>query len=208
ASVPPAPVAATPPAAAEADSGVANAQESAPPAQTEEAEAAGPVVDEATRERFSEAIAALNNGDDARAEALLKSVIEAQERLASPHTNLGILYTRQERLEEALAQLQKATELNPDDYVALNYLGIVQRKLGHFTAARDAYQQALKLKPDYPFAHLNIAILFDLYLGELDRALAHYERYQALDGGQNNKLTAWLADLKQRIRSSKEEAQP
>ncbi|UCE89659.1 MAG: tetratricopeptide repeat protein, partial [Pseudomonadota bacterium] len=88
--------------------------------------------------------------------------------------------------------------LNPDNAAAYNHLGIVHRQRGDFKKAQDAYRQALKIEPDYALAHRNLGILYDLYMGDLSRALKHYERYQALTGGDDRQVDKWIVDLKRR----------
>ena len=55
--------------------------------------------------------------------------------------------------------------LAPANAVAGNELGIVERKLGKFAEAEAAYQRAIAAEPNYAPAHLNLGVLYDLYLG-------------------------------------------
>jgi DNA-directed RNA polymerase subunit F len=43
--------------------------------------------------------------------------------------------------------------------------------------------------------------LYDLYLGNLDKALAHYNRFQSLSPEKDKEVEKWIADLKRRIKS-------
>ncbi len=166
-----------------------------PAAETPALETIDPIL----KRDFALAIAALHAGDDQRAEQLFLELCTAHPSLASPRTNLGMIYYRQGKLDEAENYLRQAVALNQQDYAALNYLGIVHRHHGRFKEARQAYEQSIHAKPDHAYAHLNLAILYDLYLGDLKNALQHYERYQQYTTHDDGRLAGWLADVKHRL---------
>lgn len=157
-------------------------------------------VDARAQTEFSQAIQALKEQRDGDALRLLTGLTRKYPNLAGPFTNLGLLYIRQDKLDKAREALLQATTIRPGDAVAFNELGVVYRKLGKFKQAQQAYQQALTLKPDYADAHLNIGILYDVYLNDLPRALAHYEKYQSLSGHPDKLVAKWIIDLKRRVK--------
>jgi lipoprotein NlpI len=57
----------------------------------------------------------------------------------------------------------------------------------------------LDIDPNYAYAHLNYGILLDLYLGELENALAHYQKFQQLTPEEDKEVTKWIVDLERRI---------
>ncbi|MCB1646884.1 MAG: tetratricopeptide repeat protein [Pseudomonadales bacterium] len=95
-----------------------------------------------------------------------------------------------------LKQISRHSAVFPD---ALVLQGLLHRTQGDFIAAEVAYQQSLELSPGNIHAHRNLAILYDLYLGQFDNALTHYETCEALAPGQYPELSIWIADLRQRI---------
>jgi Tfp pilus assembly protein PilF len=135
--------------------------------------------------------------------AMLK-LTEQEPGLAAPYIDLGIAYERTGDLDHAEASLNKALELDPQDPTAWSELGLVQRRRGDFAKARTSYETSLKQSPDFQDAHRNIAILYDLYLGDFKSALEHYEAYSQLVPG-NSDVTKWIADL--RNQSSKQAKQ-
>ncbi len=76
--------------------------------------------------------------------------------------------------------------------------GIAHRRAGRFTEAREAYGAALALDPLYAPAHLNLAVLLDLYLGEAPEAMAHYRQYLALAAEPDPRAALWAREASNR----------
>jgi len=135
---------------------------------------------------------------------MLVKVTEQAPEATAAHIDLGIAYARTGDLDHAEASLLKALELNPQHPVALNELGLVQRRKGQFAKSRASYEAAVKQFPDFHYAHRNLAILCDVYLGDTGCALEHYEAYHHLAPG-DAEVVKWIADLRNRAGKSKKE---
>ncbi len=129
---------------------------------------------------------------------LFKKVAQKDSRLSGPWVNMSIAYRTLGELEKADEVIEKAIKINPKNPYAYNQAGIIKREQGEFSEAMSMYQKALAEYPDYASAHLNLAILCDLYLQKIVCAKEHYQAYQTLGNDNNKQVVAWLSDLERR----------
>jgi tetratricopeptide (TPR) repeat protein len=115
-------------------------------------------------------------------------------------TNLGIAYFNQEKYLKAQTAFERAISLNKDDAIAYNHLGILARIRGEFEKSRQHYEQAISIDNEYAVAHLNLGILFDIYIQDIEQALTHYQKYQALTNNENKTVAGWIVDIERRIK--------
>lgn len=134
---------------------------------------------------------------------LFKKVAQKDSRLSGPWVNIGIAHRVLGELDKANEAIETALKINPNNAFAYNQAGIIKREQGEFEAAMKMYQKALVEHGDYANAHLNLAILCDLYLQKIDCAKEHYQAYQLLDNENNKQVIAWLSDLERRNKQSK-----
>jgi len=155
-------------------------------------------VPESIRVQYHEALQYLANENLERGIEALKQVADAAPTVTAPKIDLGVAHHRLGDLEMAEAYLLQALELNPSHPVALNELGIVYRKTGRFREAKQQYEAAIAVYPGYHHARRNLAVLCDLYLGDLSCALNQYEAYMATVPA-DPEVEMWVADLRNRM---------
>ena len=170
-------------------------------AAIEVSDAATVLVMEQVRPDYEAAVRMLEEAQYEPGVALMLKVSEQGPGLTAAHIDLGIAYARTADLERAEASLNKALELNPHP-AAYNELGMVQRRNKDFAKARASYEAALAQSADFQYAHRNLGILCDLYLGDTKCALEHYEAYSRIVP-DDAEVAKWIADL--RNRGSKKE---
>jgi tetratricopeptide (TPR) repeat protein len=146
-------------------------------------------------QRFAQALDLYKKNQVQEAETAFTALAKDFPEYSGPLTNLGIIYAKSNRRDQAISVLAHALTLNPENLVALDWLGILYRQAGNLGAARGAYEKALSIKSDDALAHYNLAILLDVYLHQPDQALPHYKEYERLAGKQDLKVMAWVAEI-------------
>ncbi|MBS0395746.1 MAG: tetratricopeptide repeat protein, partial [Proteobacteria bacterium] len=125
---------------------------------------------------------------------------------AGPPLNRGILLCRAQKWSDAADALGEALKRYPGSATAASQLGVAYRQLGRFADAEQAYRQALALDDRDPRTHRNLGVLLDLYLQKPAEALEQYEATLALVGGEDKQMSAWIAEVRQRLGTSQKSA--
>jgi tetratricopeptide (TPR) repeat protein len=149
-------------------------------------------------QQYGQALQLMKSGRNTDAELEFKQLAVAYPQFAGPQLNLGLIYLHDSRLPEAEGAFKAALAVGPANPVAGNELGIVERKLGKFTDAEAAYQRTIAADPNYAPAHLNLGVLYDLYLSEPQKALEQFERYLEI-AGENKQVAGWVVELRKRV---------
>ena len=137
------------------------------------------------------------------AEQLLSKLCEEEPKLSGPWVMRGDIAVAQDKLELALQHYAAAIKVNSVNFNAYLRLAKLQRQLGYFHHAQNTYAKALALWPDGPELHLNLGVLYDVYLNMPLKAQAHIEAYQLLAQQSsaaeiNGDALTWLEEIKQR----------
>lgn len=122
-----------------------------------------------------------------------------QPEQARVHAQQGSAAYEQGDVSGAIEAWNRAVELNPADAATVNNLALLLKQKNRFDEAAVVLENGLKLSPEVPELHYNLAVISELYLLDLDRALTHYQRYQGLSASEDKKVTGWIADLERRL---------
>jgi len=155
-------------------------------------------VSPAAQRAFDAARSALRAGRTDEAERGFRALAQSNPELGGAHANLGVIYRQAGKLPDAVAALEQAVRVSPQQPVFFNQLAITYRQNGQFAKAREAYETAIALDPAYAAPLLNLGILNDLYLSDGPKALSLYDRYLALTPGGDPVVAKWVIELKNR----------
>jgi tetratricopeptide (TPR) repeat protein len=89
--------------------------------------------------------------------------------------NRAVAALKDGRAKDAEAHLQEAVRIFPGFAEAEIRIGNIRRGHSDLTGAARAYRRALKIKPDYAWAHLELAICLQRG-GESESAMEHYRQ--------------------------------
>lgn len=158
-----------------------------------------PAVPGQAQRRFASAQQAFSQQQWAAAETDLLWITSNYPQFSGPFLSLAEIYQQTGEEEKVEPALRQAIATNPNNIDAYNALGIYLRGKGRFQEAESSYQQALERWPDSPATHLNLGILYDLYMGRLAQALEHYRYFQALQEQPDRRVEGWIVDTERRI---------
>jgi tetratricopeptide (TPR) repeat protein len=150
------------------------------------------------RSIFTVAADLQKRGNLDRAASNYRTLAEKYPALSGPWVKLGEIAEKQSKHATAISYYEKAISINKNNVNAWIALGLAKRKQGQFAEAQQTYLDALNLWKDFPEAHLNLAILYDLYLNRPEAAQKHYEAYCFLVGEKDEKVHKWLVEVKHR----------
>ena len=146
--------------------------------------------------QYSTAIALLNKQNFEEAKKIFVKFTEQRPELAGPYVNLAIIAVENNDSQEAFKLVNTALDKNPNLAQALNLLGFLEQEQGKILQAEKHYLDAIKNKSNYALAHYNIALLYDVYLQDINKAVIHYEKYMSLTNNKDKKTADWLEHLK------------
>jgi tetratricopeptide (TPR) repeat protein len=109
-----------------------------------------------------------------------RKVLDLNPGAAGALVNLGTIYYRLHKFEEAEKYYLAAIEADPEYPLAQFNLGNLYDEQGRFPEAVDFYRRALDLNPRYADAHFNLALLCERQ-GEAMKAVYHWKAYLKLD---------------------------
>jgi Flp pilus assembly protein TadD len=181
-----------------------------PAAQADSAEQATEQVEtepvDVYQQHYQQALQQLKSGNTEQALVLLQRLSRNAPEKPYLFTNLGLAYFGSEQPEQAEQAFMQAISSNPNDAVAHNPLGILKRRKGQFDEALVHYQRAIAIDSGYAGAHLNLGILFDLYLQDLEKALQQYRQYRSLSAEENAQVDGWILDIERRLGSAQKQS--
>jgi len=112
--------------------------------------------------------------------AYINQAIKTRRNETQMWLNLGDVYVREGRYEDAIKAYKEAEKLNLCNPWIHNRLAITYQDLGHYEAAIESWKQVIKLKPGIAELHM---LLGDAYIraGRREQAILAYKQALSLD---------------------------
>ena len=111
----------------------------------------------------------------AEAEAAFKKAMTLNDTLLATYANLGDLYTRQGKVDQAIQEFETILSKNPQHVTTLMILGMLHEQQKDLHRAEARYEQVLRLNPRFAPAANNLAWILIERGGDKDRALSYAE---------------------------------
>ncbi len=147
-------------------------------------------------------IDALNNDKPSVAEELLRGIAQRNPQSALPWVNLGLISFRRGELDRAQQSAERVLELQSQSAVADYLLGLIAHKKSDVPLALKHYLAALGKDQNHAHTHYNLALLYDTYFQDIEKAVHHYRRYLQLIVDEDKATLAWLGELESQLNSA------
>lgn len=121
--------------------------------------------------------------------------LEERLSLAPPDPDtillLGILNLQRGNLEAAEESFREVIAVSPSEPAGYVNLGLTLRRMGRFKDAERQYLAGIEAA-DHPDIHLNLGVLYELYLDAPGKALEHYRMFNEKHGGGSQRVLGWI----------------
>ena len=120
----------------------------------------------------------LQSNEIANAFKLFKILNKVQPSFSGAYTNIGIIYDKVNKFDQAKAEWIKAIEVDSKDTVALTHLGINEIKnFGQCKEALNYFERVSKIEPEDINNCINIATAY-FEMGKVEEALEIYQHWE------------------------------
>ncbi len=123
----------------------------------------------------------INAGRMEQAENICRQVLKARPNMAEAHNVMAVVLHRKGNLDDAIAALKKAVQLNGKVPNFYSNLGEMERQKGNLDAAETALRKAISLDPNSAQAHNNLGIVY-YDKTEFNKAAENYRKAIELEG--------------------------
>jgi tetratricopeptide (TPR) repeat protein len=148
---------------------------------------------------YTNALIALNNNELDKAQRLFTKMSKLQPDIAGSWANLALISVKKEQYKNAEKLIKTALQKNPKMVQALNLMASLEQRKGNIINAKELYQEALTYNPKYALAHYNIALIYDIYLQDIPKAINHYQLYLLNSKNKDVQTSQWLEGLQANI---------
>jgi Flp pilus assembly protein TadD len=195
--------------AACASSGTRPAAPAPSSSSSEAAAGAAQPVQGDPEQRFQSALQLMKDKKPQDAKDAFTKLAQDFPQYSGPLNDLGVLQAQGKQSSQAIASFEHAASVSAQNDFAWGWLGILYRENGDYARAEQAYLKAIALKPENAVTHLNLGILYDVYLKRPQDALAQYKDYQRITGKDGRPVVAaWINELQDSLQPPPSAATP
>lgn len=151
------------------------------------------------QKQYAVALTQMQNKQYKKAYKSFKTLHKKQPNLSGPLANLALIAYQEKDYQAAYDQAKKAVSLNQNLAESHNLIGTSALELGKILEAENAYKKALQLKPTYSSAHYNLALLYDIYIQNIPKAVKHYDAYLS-SNSQDTQTKDWVDGLRNSLK--------
>lgn len=148
---------------------------------------------------YQQGLNALGSRDYDNAKIIFSQFIEKYPSMAGAYVNLALIAYRQEDFQATENLVAQAIGLNPSQAQAYHLRAQLHLNNGDIKMARDDYIEAITLKSGYTNAHYNLALLYDIYLQDIEQAIEQYTIYLSLLDKEDEATKDWIDHLRRTL---------
>ncbi len=145
--------------------------------------------------RYQESLRLLQAKDYSSAESILLELSEVQPNFAGSWLNLGLIKLMTKQPTQAKTFVEKALTLTPEHSQALNLMGLIATHDRDIKLAERYYLKAIEHSAQYANAHYNLALLYDVYLQNIRKAVKYYQGYLEYAQIEDKQTQDWVEHL-------------
>jgi tetratricopeptide (TPR) repeat protein len=134
------------------------------------------------------------NADQPKALQYAEELVAKYPQDERAHLNLGNIYGGQQQNDKAIAEYQKAIQINPNYSIAHNALGYAYRAVDNNTEAEKAFKKYIELVPNDPNPYDSYAELL-MKLGRFDESIEQYRKALSVDPSFSSSNVGIAANL-------------
>lgn len=132
------------------------------------------------------------------AKIALQTLLKTNPGFTGAQINLAAVQCELQQWQEAAAVLNRLPETEKSPKV-LNLLGLVAEHSGQLPQAEQYYLAAVASAAAPPEAHYNLALLYDIYWQDPQKALPFYETY-AQARPEDKAVSDWILEIKRKAK--------
>jgi tetratricopeptide (TPR) repeat protein len=129
------------------------------------------------------------------------AVVDNYPELSGPAYNLAYYYYQLDYDNDAIKYLDIATARNYYNVEAHNLKAKIYRDRSDFENAEKAYKEAIAAWGGYLPAYKNIGIMYDLYMGQPEKAYEYYKQYNDYNPEEDRQVIGWAVVIERKMKA-------